>query len=108
MAKKLNLTIDQGTTFSTSVTLTDEDDLPIDLSTYSGAAQFRKHYTSTNAVSFTVSLSNTGIVTLRLNANQTSNVVAGRYVYDVEVTDDTGEVSRIIEGIVTVNPNVTR
>jgi predicted ribosome-associated RNA-binding protein Tma20 len=30
------------------------------------------------------------------------------HVYDVEVTSDTGAVTRIIEGTVTVSPGVTR
>jgi hypothetical protein len=47
------------------------------------------------------------VITLGLTANQTSNLVAGRYVYDVELTEG-GEVSRIVEGIVTVTPQVTR
>jgi len=33
--------------------------------------------------------------------------VAGRYVYDVEL-DNNGVISRIVEGIVTVTPQVTK
>jgi len=108
MATKVNLVVDQGTTFSTSVTFNSESGTPVDFSNYSGEAQIRKHYTSSNSVSFSVSLTNTGIVTLALTANQTSNLVAGRYVYDLEVTDSGNVISRLIEGIVTVTPNVTK
>lgn len=108
MATKSNIVIDQGSTFSTIINLTDENGNPINLSTYTGAAQMRKHYTSSNSVSFTVSLDSSGQVILSLTANQTANIVSGRYVYDVEVTDNTGTISRIVEGIVTVTPNVTR
>lgn len=108
MATKSNLLIDQGSTFSSIINLTDESGGVIDLSTYTGAAQMRKHYTSTNSVSFSVALTANGRVTLSLTANQTANIVAGRYVYDVEVTDSSGTISRIVEGIVTVTPNVTR
>lgn len=109
MATKANLTIDQGASFSTTTTLTDTDGNPIDLTNYSGAAQMRKTYTSSSAVTFNVSLGGTlGTVVLSLSANATANVAAGRYVYDVELTDNTGLVSRVFEGIVTVNPNVTR
>lgn len=108
MATKVNLVIDQGTTFSTSVTFNSEDGTPVNFTNYSGAAQIRKHYTSSNSVSFSVSLTNTGVVTLALTANQTSNLVAGRYVYDLEVTDSANVISRLIEGIVTVTPNVTK
>lgn len=108
MATKVNLIIDQGATFATSITFNDEGGNTINFSTYTGTAQMRKHYTSSNSTSFTVTLSNTGIITLALTANQTINLVAGRYVYDLEVADSSNVISRLIEGIVTVTPNVTR
>lgn len=108
MAFKANIVIDQGSTFTTSIELTDADGEPVDLTGYTGTAQLRKHYTSSNAVSFGVAIANSGIVALSLTANQTANIVAGRYVYDVEVTDVGGLVSRIVEGIVTITPQVTR
>lgn len=109
MAIKANIIVDQGTTFSTTITVTDDEGTPLSLSNYTGAAQMRKHYTSSNATSFSVSIDNTvGEITLALTANQTSNLVAGRYVYDVELTDASDVVSRIVEGIVTVTPQVTK
>jgi hypothetical protein len=108
MATKVNLVVDQGATFATSITFNNEDGTAIDFSTYTGTAQMRKHYTSSNAVSFTVGLTANGVVTLELTANQTSSLTAGRYVYDLEVSDTGSLVSRLIEGIVTVTPNVTR
>ena len=109
MATKANLVIDQGATYSTSVTITDDNDNIYDLTGHTGAAQMRKHYTSSNATSFSVSLdANAGVVTLALTAAQTANLTAGRYVYDVEITSSSNVVSRILEGIVTVTPNVTR
>lgn len=109
MALKANITIDQGTSFATTIDVTDEDGNVIDLTGFTGAAQMRKHYTSTTAYSFTVSITAvTGEVTLAMTANATNNVAAGRYVYDCELTDSVGTVSRLVEGIVTVTPGVTR
>ena len=109
MATKANLVIDQGATYSTSIDVLDEDGIAIDLTNYTGAAQMRKHYTSSNSVAFTVSLGGAdGTVTLSMTANATANIAPGRYVYDVELTSNTGVVSRVLEGIVTVTPNVTR
>lgn len=109
MATKTNLTIDQGATFSSIITITDEDGDIVDLTGYTGASQLRKHYTSSNSTAFSVSITaNTGEVSLSLSANQTSNLVAGRYVYDVEITNSSNVVSRVLEGIITVTPNVTR
>ena len=46
--------------------------------------------------------------TLTLSSSATGSLTAGRYVYDVEITSDAAVVSRVVEGIVTVNPQVTR
>ena len=109
MATKANIIIDQGTTFSTIINLTDDNGDPIDLTGYTGDSEMRKHYTSSNSTSFGVSLGGVdGTVVLTLSANQTSNLTPGRYVYDVEVTSGANVVSRIVEGIVTVTPEVTR
>lgn len=109
MATKANLIIDQGASYSTTIDILDEDGEPINLTNYTGAAQMRKHYTSTTATSFVVSLGGVeGTLTLSMSSNTTANLSSGRYVYDVELTSDTGLVSRVLEGIVTVTPNVTR
>lgn len=111
MAVKVNLSIDQGSTFATTFNLTnDETGEILDLSTYTAAGQIRKHYSSSNAVNF-VCTSNvsTGVLAVSLSANTTRTMTAGRYVYDVELTETvSGAVSRVVEGIVTVNPEVTR
>jgi hypothetical protein len=109
MATKINLIVDQGASFETTLNLTDENDDAVSLVGYTGAGQIRKHYSSSTATNFTVTLGGlAGTVTLGLTANSTANLVAGRYVYDVEVTDSGGTVSRLFEGVVTVTPQVTR
>lgn len=110
MAFKANIIVDQGTDFVTSLSVTDDDDAPIDLSGYTGSAQFRKHYTSETSTSFDVSFSagSTGIINLSLSRDVTSNTEPGRYVYDVEVTSPANKRSRLVEGILTVTPEVTK
>lgn len=109
MATKANLVIDQGSTFSSDLELTDDNGDPLPLDGYAANSQIRKWYTSSNAAAtFATSINvESGTITLTLTANQTSNLVAGRYVYDVEISAGS-EVSRIVEGIVTVTPQVTR
>lgn len=109
MATKANLVIDQGSTFSTDLNLTDENGDIIPLNGYTANSQIRKWYTSSNAAAtFTTNINTlSGVITLTLTPDQTSNLVSGRYVYDVEITDGS-TVSRIVEGIVTVTPQVTR
>ena len=109
MAIKTNIVIDQGTTFQTSINVTDSEEVAVDLTGYSASAQMRKHYTSSNAFSFTTSISpSLGIVTLSMTANVTNTIAPGRYMYDCELTDTNGAVTRLVEGIVTVTPGVTR
>jgi hypothetical protein len=107
MALKANLVVDQGTTFASSIELLDQNDEAVNVTGYTARGQIRKHFSSTNAVSFTTGLSN-GSLVISLTANQTANIISGRYVYDVELVDSTGTVIRILEGIVTVTPEVTR
>lgn len=108
MAIKANIVVDQGTDYSTNITLTNAaNDAIIDLTGYTANAAFRKTYTSSNATVFGTSVNATsGVITLSLSSNATANVVAGRYVYDVIVAKS-GLKSRVVEGIVTVNPRVT-
>ena len=109
MAIKANIIIDQGSTFVTAIDLTDDYDNPLDLTTFTAAAQMRKHYTSSNSTSFNVTTGGTnGVLTLALSANATANINAGRYMYDVELADSSNNVVRVVEGIVTVTPNITR
>lgn len=109
MAIKANIVIDQGSTWQTSINVTDDNEVAINLTGYTAAAQMRKHYTSTNAYSFTTSISpSLGIVTLSMSANTSASIPAGRYVYDCELTDTTGKITRLVEGIVTITPGVTR
>jgi hypothetical protein len=109
MATKANLVVDQGATFSAVLNLTDENSDPLLLSGYTANSQIRKWYTSSNAVTFATEIdANAATITLTLSANQTSSMTAGRYVYDVKLTDNAANtVSRVVEGIVTVTPKVT-
>lgn len=110
MATKQNLYIDQGTTFTKNITVNNAaNTASANLAGYSGRAQFRKEYTSNTYTSFDVSITaNVGLVTIGLTSNVTSNTEYGRYVYDVEIVSNTGIVTRIVEGFMTITPEVTR
>lgn len=110
MATKANLVIDQGSTYSVEIQLSDQNGDPLDLNGYAANAQIRKWYSSsTPAAVFNANINSySSSITLTLTANQTSNLVAGRYVYDVETTSPANTISRLVEGIITVTPQVTR
>lgn len=108
MATKLNLFIDQGTDFSTTIEVADDNGTPINLTTYTGRSQMRKHYTSTAFHAFNVTGNSNGVITVSMNAATTANIAGGRYVWDLELVSSGNVVSRIVEGIVTINPEVTK
>jgi len=109
MAIYSNLVIDQGSTFSADIDVTDSVGDPLNLTGYSVAGQIRKSYASSTAVDFSGSVysATNGTVRIQLSATQTNAMKAGRYVYDVEI--DNGSLTiRIVEGQVEVRPGVTR
>ena len=113
MAAIANLIIDQGANFSSDVTVKDANGNPFDLTGYTTEAKMAKGYASTRTRTSITSLiatdATSGVVALSLTSAQTSTLDAPeRYVYDVEITKTaTGAVTRVIEGIISVRPNVT-
>ena len=108
MATVNNIVIDQGTTFSLTVNLANDDGSAMDLTEYTVASQMRKSYYTNTYTAFTTSkVDLTGEVTIALSATETSSLTAGRYVYDIEISS-TEETVRVLEGIVTVTPEVTK
>lgn len=110
MATVSNLAIDQGTTYSVTIGVADTTGSARDLTGYTGRAQIRRSYYTNSNVAFTVSIDNPadGEIILSLTSNQTSSLKAGRYVYDLELVSNTNTVERVVEGIITVYPEVTR
>jgi hypothetical protein len=70
----------------------------------------RKSYKSSLAYSFTASIydANAGKIRLQLNPSQSESIPEGRWLYDVEITSPTNSKKRVVEGIVTVNPQITQ
>lgn len=108
MATVQNIVIDQGTTYSFSFNVTNADGSAKNLSDYTTTAQIRKSYYTSTKVDFTaVNVDAEGEITISLTAAQTAELKAGRYVYDIEIAS-ASETLRVLEGIVTVTPEVTR
>ena len=70
----------------------------------------RKSYYSTTANSFTSTITSNanGEITLSMTAANTANLTAGRYLYDLLITAPDTTKTRVVEGIITVLPSVTR
>ena len=110
MAALSNIYIDQGSDFTTVISLTDSNNDALNLTGYSALAQIRKTYGSTTlAGTFTTSLvATTGQLTLRLADTVTAAMGSGRYVYDVLLTDASGDKTRVLEGQAVLTPGVSR
>jgi hypothetical protein len=109
MAVYANLTIDQGSNFSSTVTVEDQDGLTFNLTSYTARGQLRKSYSSTSYTPFAVVIPNptNGRIEISLTATQTAALKAGRYVYDIEIVQG-NLVNRVIEGQIEVTPRVTQ
>ena len=106
-----NLYLEQGTTFTTTITLDDVYGETYNLVGYTASSQMRKSYYSSNATATFDTMVNVGqgSVTLSLDSDVTANIAAGRYVYDAIIVDtNTNVTTRILEGIIEVSPRVTR
>ena len=106
-----NLSIKTGTTFAQVFTLEDGvSNSPINLTNFGVAAQMRKHAGSSSATNFTTSIINAtaGKIRVGLTTSQTSTLKPGRFMYDVLITDTSGEVTRVLEGAVLVREGVTK
>ena len=110
MAGYAELTIEQNADFTTTITVNDGTGAAQNLTSYTAAAQMRKSYYSSTANNFTVTVSNAanGEITMAMTAANTANLTAGRMLYDLLITSPTSVKTRVVEGIVTILPSVTR
>lgn len=110
MATVANIFIDQGSDFSNIITVSDKNGQPLNLAGYTVASQLRKSYNSSVAYNFNaiVFSATSGRVRIQMSAAQSEQIPPGRYLYDVEVTSSTGARTRVVEGIVTITPQITQ
>ena len=105
-----NFIVEQGATFNRILTVK-ENNSAMNLTGYSVASKMRStHDSSTVVGTFKCTISNAsgGIITMTMTPAVTGAIEEGIYVYDLEITSGTGTVTRLLQGEVTVNPEVTR
>lgn len=130
MAGKYNILLDQGTTYFVELEYTDSNNNPIDLAEYSGSMQIRSNYADFNdstlyltiSSSISASTTSTGLNFKGINGtNPTTSGSIGLFIasqdteqfnfeeglYDIELNKN-GVVTRLLEGKVLVNREVTR
>ena len=82
----------------------------LNLTGYTAAAQLRKSHGSSTATAFTATLASAtdGIVQIKLTDVVTAALAYGRYVWDLQLTTGSGTKLKVVEGIATIRPSVTR
>ncbi len=112
MSAYVELYLDQGTTFNNIINLTDDvNNTPINISGYTVTSQMRRSYYSANiSANITCTLSNVanGEITMTMTAANTANIKPGRYLFDVKTSDIYNTISRVLEGTITVSPQITK
>ena len=104
------LYLDQGSSYSITITLNDDTtNASINLASYTIKSQIKKSYYSQNVsdnFACTIVDSANGVIGLSLPSANTANLKPGRYVFDVKMTV-ANNTTRAIEGLVFVSPSVT-
>lgn len=107
----LNILVEQGATFSRTLTIETAPGTALNLTGYTFAGKMRKNLADAQAaVAFTLSVSDAvhGQVLWTLTAAQTDALSPQVHRYDIEMTAPGGTVTRILEGEAWVSGSATR
>lgn len=105
--------VDQGSDFGQTLRFYTDDTntTPKDITNYTFAAKarFGTHKNDNDVVTFTAQITDAanGVVNFALTDTQTASMKAGKWVYDLEMSDAGGTVSRIMWGELYVSPEAT-
>jgi hypothetical protein len=110
-----NFTLEQGTTTVKVITYADADGNPINITGYSARMQMRpsvgsqiKYLDLTSSPAVGIAINGPlGQITITISA-ATSATVPTDGVYDLELVDGASAVIRLLQGTITVSPEVTR
>ena len=106
MSSQLNIYVDQGTDFRLTVQLFDDDDLDLPIANYDFFGDLKKLYSTKRAAEFEFEKDGNDI-TLLLSADVTSQLTPGKYQYDVMMRKQSGELSKIVDGLAFVISTIT-
>ena len=114
VAAKKDLIIEQGADFYKHLIYKDSNKIPKILTSYTAKMQIRATHGSkdvlfelSTANSRIVITANDGKIELMIGNTLTSAMTFTKGVYDLELIDSGGSITRLIEGTITVTKNVT-
>ena len=108
--------IEQGATFSKVLTLKDSSGTVIILTGYTSAEMDLRTNADASSEVLTLTTGNSrvslggsaGTITLTISATDTASMTADDGVYDLEITDASGVIYRILEGTYSVRRGISR
>ncbi len=113
MAAQKNFKVDQNATFSFEVQYLDENDVPIQLQTYTAKLQVRDTQGG-NKLAFTLTnqdglfINETeGKITVSISPERTNKMFYPKSAYDLVIIDSSLNKYRLLEGYMTLNRAVT-
>lgn len=114
-AATYNLNIEQGATFEESFVVRDSSNNLMDLTGYTARMQIRPFVSSPEVLLDASTVNGILVITalegridLVLSPLQTEQLLYTTSVYDLEIEDASGKVTRLVQGTVNVSQQVTR
>lgn len=118
---RTNFDVDQGSDFVLNMSLLDADDMPIDLTGAQILGQVRKTASSDTVETefdfipvdlangeFIISLPAAKTSQLKMIQSYNAERTITQYAYDVKIVYPDGSINRILSGIISISPEVTR
>lgn len=113
MTTRANLYVDQGVDYLADLEIftNTEEQFPVDEKTFT--CQVRKLYSTQLAFEADVQVLVDGddinnVIELFISADKTANLEPGKYVYDIIMEDEGVFVFKVLEGLMTILPTITR
>lgn len=115
MTTKMDLTMNQGSKFAKNIQVRNSDQTIMDLTGYSARMMVRETYSSVTPLLSASTIDGRitinapgGVVMINIGADVTGPLTWNSGIYDVEIfTSSPAEVIRILEGNISLSPEVT-
>lgn len=108
-ARNVNLVLEQGVDFQATFTIRNTNNLPLNLTGYTGISSIRKHPTSSTSYPLTLTFPDrlNGRIAVSMGYTATDAIEGGRYVYDIILISPNSYRTRAVQGNVLVTPGVS-
>jgi hypothetical protein len=105
-----NICCSQGSDYSLTLSVTDNNNVPINLSGYSGLAPIKERFGDSaplDYMSVSVLVPVSGIICLSLTRNQTANLPVTQARYELEIYPSSGSATKYLRGYFEIEPELS-